>query len=370
MPGNEEIHAALHFKQELCANALKLVSEGKGILAADESIGSIKRKFDSIGIENTQHNRQQYRELLFTASSQVSSYISGCIMHEESFYQKTSKGKTFVDVLNGSGILVGIKVDKGLVPISNIQEGASIKETITEGLDGLLERCIEYYKQGARFAKWRSAFKINSSNAPSSLAIKLNTVALAQYASVCQNAGLVPIVEPDILMDGAHDLEASFMCSKNILAATIKELQDWNVILEGILIKTNFVLPGAQSSAQYADEKVAKLTLECLVQTIPPAIPGIVFLSGGLSETKATSLLNAINKERRPKCWKLSFSFGRALQNSVVNAWQGRQENSQKAAIIFQKRAKANSDATLGRYIKEEEPSCDDNSMFTSNYNY
>ena len=372
MPFNEAFIMNQKLKHELAATAALLVADGKGILAADESVGSISRKFAGIQLENTEETRRQYRELLFTAGPALHDYVSGVIMHEESLFQETSSGESFVSVLQNSGLIVGVKVDKGTITLQQNDNNLDKNlETVTEGLDGLKERCQNYYKHGARFAKWRSVFKIKQPYAPSALAIELNATSLAQYANICQSVGLVPIVEPDILMDGEHDMQTTHKCCKQILSAVIKKLQDSNVYLEGILIKTNFILPGINCKTEYYNEDIAKATLDCLAETIPPVIPGIVFLSGGLSEQRATILLNAVNRINNRNLWKLSFSYGRAMQNSAIDKWHGKQENLQLAQKILLGRAKANSEAAQGKYYEESAKSEKlSTTTFDSNYSY
>lgn len=355
---------------ELSSVANKLVCSGKGILAADESTNSMTRKFASINMENNEQNRATYRELLFSACPQLSSFISGIIMHEETFYQSSTNGELFVNMIEKSSILVGIKVDKGTDSIYHGDNFESTNEPITKGLDGLYERCIEYRKNGAKFTKWRCVFKINHPNRPSKLAIELNANVLAQYAIISQAAGLVPIVEPDVLMDGSHDLETTHKCCREIMAAVIKKLHDFNVYMGGMLIKTNMILPGIQCPIQYSNEEIAQATVTCLAETVPPAIPGVVFLSGGLDEIRATTLLNCINKTTTSKYWKLSFSFGRALQHSVLLAWNGNAENTSKAQEVLLTRAKANSNATNGRYKIENVTTDVKMPSFSTGYDY
>eukprot|EP01027_Heterolobosea_sp_BB2_P022240 GEZU01032732.1.p1 GENE.GEZU01032732.1~~GEZU01032732.1.p1 ORF type:complete len:380 (-),score=173.38 GEZU01032732.1:106-1182(-) len=335
------------YADELKKNAALLAARGKGLLAADESTGTIGKRFESINLENTEENRRAYRELLFTTPGDWQNYISGVIMFEETLYQKTKDGKPFVDVLKEKGIIPGIKVDKGTVEMLGTNG-----ETATQGLDGLGARCAEYYKAGARFAKWRAVLKIGE-HEPSEAAIIENAHGLARYASICQEHGLVPIVEPEVLMDGDHSLQRCLEVTQKVQAAVVKYLHDFHIIFEGMLLKPNMVLPGKQSP-EYATtkpEEIALATLQCLQRTLPAAVPGVMFLSGGMSEEEATLNLNAINAlpdQKRP--WSLTFSYGRALQGSVIKKWAGKPENVKEAQEVFFKLCKANSEAQLGQY--------------------
>jgi len=265
------------------------------------------------------------------------------ILFEETLYQSTAAGKPFVDVLKEGGVLPGIKVDKGTVELAGTNG-----ETTTQGLDGLGARCAKYYEAGARSAKWRAVLKI-SANEPSQLAINENANGLARYAIICQENGLVPIVEPEILVDGPHDIQKCADVTERVLAACYKALNDHKVLLEGTLLKPNMVTPGSESK-KVAPEVIAEYTVRALQRTMPPAVPAVVFLSGGQSEEEATVNLNAMNKLQTKKPWSLSFSFGRALQQSTLKAWAGKEENVKKAQEAFLTRCKANSEATLGKY--------------------
>ncbi|KAL2317537.1 hypothetical protein Fmac_031413 [Flemingia macrophylla] len=335
-----------HFKSkyhdELIANATYIGTPGKGILAADESTGTIGKRLASINVENIESNRRALRELLFTAPGALQ-YLSGVILFEETLYQSTAAGKLFVDVLNEAGVLPGIKVDKGTVELAGTNG-----ETTTQGLDGLGERCAKYYKAGARFAKWRAVLKIGP-NEPSELAIHENAYGLARYAVICQENGLVPIVEPEILVDGRHDINKCAEVTERVLAACYKALNDHHVLLEGTLLKPNMVTPGSDSP-KVSPQVVAEHTVRALQRTVPAAVPAVVFLSGGQSEEEASLNLNAINQVKGKKPWSLSFSFGRALQQSTLKAWCGKEENVKKAQEALLVRAKANSEATLGTY--------------------
>ncbi|CAB4317624.1 unnamed protein product [Prunus armeniaca] len=330
------------YHDELIANATYIGTPGKGILAADESTGTIGKRLSSINVENTETNRRALRELLFTTPGALQ-YLSGVILFEETLYQKTAAGKPFVDVLNEGGVLPGIKVDKGTVELAGTNG-----ETTTQGLDGLGERCKKYYEAGARFAKWRAVLKIGP-NEPSQLSINENANGLARYAIICQENGLVPIVEPEILVDGSHDIHKCAEVTERVLAACYKALNDHHVLLEGTLLKPNMVTPGSDSP-KVAPEVIAEHTVRTLQRTMPVAVPAVVFLSGGQSEEEATVNLNAMNKLKGKKPWTLSFSFGRALQQSTLKAWAGKEENIKAAQESFLTRAKANSEATLGTY--------------------
>ncbi|KAL0410060.1 UNVERIFIED_CONTAM: Fructose-bisphosphate aldolase 1, cytoplasmic [Sesamum latifolium] len=305
------------YADELIANATYIGTPGKGILAADESTGTIGKRLSSINVENVESNRRALRELLFTAPGALQ-YLSGVILFEETLYQKTAAGKPFVDVLKEGGVLPGIK------------------------------RCQQYYAAGARFAKWRAVLKIGP-NEPSQLAINENANGLARYAIICQENGLVPIVEPEILVDGPHSIDKCADVTECVLAACYKALNDHHVLLEGTLLKPNMVTPGSEAP-KVAPEVIAEYTVRALQRTMPAAVPAVVFLSGGQSEEEATVNLNAMNKLKTKKPWSLSFSFGRALQQSTLKAWSGKEENVPKAQAALLARCKANSEATLGTY--------------------
>ncbi|RRT43144.1 hypothetical protein B296_00041678 [Ensete ventricosum] len=328
---------------ELIKNAAYIGTPGKGILAADESTGTIGKRLASINVENVEANRRALRELLFCTPGALQ-YLSGVILFEETLYQKTADGKPFVEVLKEGCVLPGIKVDKGTVELAGTNG-----ETTTQGHDDLGKRCAKYYDAGARFAKWRAVLKIGP-NEPSQLAINENANGLARYAIICQENGLVPIVEPEILVDGPHDINRCAQVTERVLAACYKALNDHHVLLEGSLLKPNMVTPGSDSS-KVAPEVVAEFTVRALLRTVPAAVPAIVFLSGGQSEEEATLNLNAMNQLKGNKPWSLSFSFGRALQQSTLKTWAGKEENVEKARAAFLSRCKANSEATLGAYM-------------------
>jgi fructose-bisphosphate aldolase, class I len=333
--------------QELQETARAIVAEGKGILAADESNGTIKKRFDSIGVESTEENRRAYRDLLFTTEG-VEEYISGVILFDETIRQKSADGTPFPRLLASKGIIPGIKVDKGAKPLA-LAEG----ETITEGLDGLRDRLAEYRELGARFAKWRAVISIGA-GIPSEYCIWTNAHALARYAALSEEAGLVPIVEPEVLMDGDHTIERSFEVTSRTLHALFTELRDQRVQPEGMLLKPNMVLSGYECPQQTSDDEVAHETLRCFRRHVPAALPGIVFLSGGQSDEQATARLSAMNAVG-PHPWQLSFSYGRALQAPALKAWGGGPENVEAAQRAYYHRAKMNSAARTGVYAPEME---------------
>lgn len=352
------------YAAELCETAKKIASPGKGILAADESTRTIGKRLAAINLENTEENRQTYRELLFSCKG-LGDYISGVILFEETLYQNTKDGRSFVDCLNELGIVPGIKVDKGLSPLA----GAESIETWCTGLEGLKERCEKYYQQGARFAKWRAVLQI-SDKTPSALSIFENTYGLARYARICQDAGLAPIIEPEILMDGDHTIERTAAVQEAVLASVYKFCDMMGVLLEGTLLKPNMVVPGADFSGTTSPEEIAKYTIRTLERRVPAAVPGIMFLSGGMSEEEASINLNAMNKVDRKGPWSLSFSYGRALQQSCLKTWVGKPDNVEKAQEALLARARANSQANLGKYTKGAEPSLDKMGTFEKGYKY
>jgi len=333
--------------QKLHETATEIVAEGKGILAADESDGTIKKRFDSIGVESTEEARRAYRDLLFTTEG-VEDYISGVILYDETIRQADADGTPFPKLLECKGVIPGIKVDKGAKPLA-LAEG----ETITEGLDGLRGRLEEYRGLGARFTKWRGVISIGK-RIPSEYCIWTNAHALARYAALSQEVGLVPIVEPEVLMDGDHTIERSFEVTSHTLHALFTELRDQRVQPEGILLKPNMVLSGYECPEQASHEDVAAETIRCFKRHVPSAVPGIVFLSGGQSDEDATANLNAMNK-LGPHPWQLSFSYGRALQAPALKAWGGKEENVEAAQRAYYHRAKMNSAARTGMYAPEME---------------
>lgn len=351
-------------QDELRIIAQKMMTPGKGILAADESVGSMGKRLQGIGVENTEENRRQYRQVLFTSDKTLGNNISGVILFHETLYQKDDSGKPFVQSLQEMGIIPGIKVDKGIVPLAG-----SFDECTTQGLDSLAERCAQYKKDGAQFAKWRCVLKI-SKNTPSHQAMLENANVLARYASICQQNGLVPIVEPEVLPDGDHDLETAQKVTEQVLAYTYKALSDHHVFLEGTLLKPNMVTAGQSCSKKYTAEQIAIGTVTALSRTVPGAVPGICFLSGGQSEEDATINLDAINKYKGKNPWALTFSYGRALQASVLKAWKGKKDNTPAAQAELLKRAKANGDACQGKYAGGVKSSAGQQSLFVAGHAY
>ena len=327
--------------------AQALVAEGKGILAADESSGTIKKRLDSIGVESTEDNRRDYRDLLFTTEG-VEEFISGVILYDETIRQATEDGTPFPAYLEARGIIPGIKVDMGAKDLA----GAA-GEKVTEGLDGLRERLAEYYEVGARFTKWRAVITIGP-GLPSDYCIWVNAHALARFAALSQEAGLVPIVEPEVLMDGGHSIDESYRVTVRTLQALYTELFDQRVEREGSLLKTNMVVSGYDASEQADVDTVSDSTIRALLNTVPAAVPGVVFLSGGMSDEDATARLNAMN-QRGPHPWELSFSYGRALQAPALKAWGGDAANREAAQQAFYRRAKFNGAARSGSYAPEWE---------------
>jgi len=328
--------------------AKAMVTLGKGILAADESTGTIKKRFDKIGVENTEANRQAYRDMLFTTPG-FEQHTSGVILFEETLFQKSLAGQSFSELLAAKGVIPGIKVDKGAIALAD----GGKEETITEGLDGLRERLAKYKEAGARFAKWRAVITINES-APSDYAIHVNAHALARYAKLCQEAGIVPIVEPEVLMDGDNSIEVCEEVTDVVLEAVFAELSAQNVLLEGMVLKPNMVVPGMKCPNQNSVQEVAEATLRVLKRRVPVAVPGIAFLSGGQSDELATAHLDAMNKIGGFP-WGLTFSYGRALQAAALKAWGGNNAEAGRAAHLH--RAKMNSLASLGKWDKSLEKS-------------
>jgi fructose-bisphosphate aldolase class I len=324
-----------------------LVPPGKGILAADESSGTIKQRFDAVGVESTEESRRSYRELLFTTPG-AEAFISGVILFDETIRQSAADGTPFPRLLESKGVIPGIKVDQGAKQLA-LAPG----ETVTEGLDGLRERFAEYATLGARFAKWRATYSIGEGR-PSEYCVWVNAHALARYAALAQEAGLVPIVEPEVLMDGDHTLAESAKATGRVLQAVFTELHDQRIDLRGILLKPNMVLSGYGARSRAGVDEVAERTLECLYRHVPPAVPGLVFLSGGQSDEEATVHLNAMNL-LGPHPWALSFSFGRALQSPVQHAWRGKSENIGAAQSALHHRARLNGAASRGAYTPELE---------------
>jgi fructose-bisphosphate aldolase class I len=332
---------------DLHETARALVAEGKGILAADESSGTIKKRFDSISVESTEENRRAYRDLLFTTEG-AEEFISGVILYDETIRQSSADGTPFPKLLEGKGMIPGIKVDMGAKALAGAPE-----ETVTEGLDGLRERLAEYRELGAKFTKWRAVISIGDGR-PSDYAIWTNAHALARFAALSEEAGLVPIVEPEVLMDGGHSIDESYRVTVRTLQAVFTELFDQRVEREGLLLKTNMVVSGYDSADQADVDTVADLTIRALENTVPASVPGVVFLSGGMSDEDATARLNAMN-QRSPHPWELSFSYGRALQAPALKAWGGDPANVEAAQQAYYRRAKFNGAARSGAYAPEWE---------------
>jgi fructose-bisphosphate aldolase class I len=325
--------------------AAAIVAGGRGLLAADESTGTIKKRFDVIGVESTPDSRRDYREMMFRATDAMTKYISGVILYDETIRQKAVDGTPLVDLIKAAGAIPGIKVDAGAKPLAGFPG-----ETITEGLDGLRERLAEYHGVGARFAKWRAVVDIDTGKGiPSANSIASNTHALARYAALCQEAGIVPIVEPEVLMDGAHDIDTCYDVSKATLIRLYDELHSAGVVLEGTILKPNMVIAGRKSGRTNSPEEIAEKTIRLFRQTVPVAVPGIAFLSGGQDDEEATANLNAINAIG-PHPWKLTFSYGRALQAAPQKAWSGNASNVAAGQAAFTHRAHMNHLAALGTW--------------------
>jgi len=350
------------FHDELIATAKAISAPGKGILASDESPGTCSKRLAAINLEATTENQRKYRELLYTVEN-LGEHISGAIMYEATLYEKTAAGKPFVDVLKEQGILPGIKVDKGLKPLP----GSTTGEQMTMGLDGLSDRCAEYYKQGARFAKWRNILTISDSN-PTDAAIYDCVNTLAKYASICQTEGLVPIVEPEIMLDGNHSLETARRVHEKVWGAQYSALQQYGVLLEGSLFKPSMIVPGADV-AKESPQVVAKVTVDTLLKTVPAMMPGVTFLSGGQSEEEATVHIQAMNTYR-PKPWALTFSFGRALEASVLKTWDGKDENIKAAQEMLRAIAQANGLASMGKYDTKRGHPSTTGSLYVKDYKY
>jgi fructose-bisphosphate aldolase class I len=328
--------------------ARELVAPGKGILAADESSGTIKKRFDSIGCESTEDRRRAYREMLFTAKG-AGEWISGVILFDETIRQTASDGRTLVRVLEDAGIVPGIKVDKGTTPLAK-----SAAELVTDGLDGLRARLVEYRELGARFAKWRAVIDIGD-GIPTQYCIDVNAHALARYAALCQDEGIVPIVEPEVLMDGSHSIVECSRVTTATLHTTFDMLMAQRVELDGMLLKPNMVIPGKKHAGGPASpEQVAQATIACFREVVPAAVPGIVFLSGGQSDEEATANLDAINK-LGPHPWQVSFSYGRALQAAALSAWKGDDANATSGQKAFLHRAHMNGLAREGDWTRDAE---------------
>ncbi|MEM8744091.1 MAG: class I fructose-bisphosphate aldolase [Pseudomonadota bacterium] len=333
---------------QLETTAQAMVADGKGILAADESTGTIKKRFDSIGVDSTEDNRRDYREMLFRCTDAMQSCISGVILFDETLRQKAKDGTPLPQVISDTGALPGIKVDTGAKDLAGCPG-----EKVTEGLDGLRERYAEYYDLGARFAKWRAVINIGD-GIPSRTCLEANAHGLARYAALAQEANIVPIVEPEVIMDGPHDIAQCFDATEAALNALYDELYTQRVVLEGTILKPNMVVSGTECGTQAGIEEVAAQTVKCLKRAVPSAVPGICFLSGGQSDEDATAHLSAMNAMF--DCpWKLSFSYGRALQAAALKAWGGKAENVAAAQAAFTHRARMNSLAATGQWKTELE---------------
>ena len=333
---------------ELNKVASAMVASGKGILAADESTGTIKRRFDAIGVDNTEDNRRDYRELLFRSTDAMRDCISGVILYDETIWQKAQDGTPLVRLILAAGSIPGIKVDEGTKPLPGCPN-----ELVTIGLDKLADRLPKYFEQGARFAKWRAVIDIGA-GIPTYSAIHANAHALARYAALCQVAEIVPIVEPEVLMDGDHDIDRCYEVTEQVLKETFQELYHNRVALEGMVLKPNMAIAGKKSTKRAGVDEVAEKTVRLLKACVPAAVPGIAFLSGGQSDEEATAHLDAMNRIGNLP-WKLTFSYGRALQHAPQKAWSGRSENVATAQRAFSHRARMNGLATLGQWRSELE---------------
>lgn len=335
--------------QELIKTALKLVADNKGILAMDESLPTCNKRFAKLGIPETEEKRRAYRELLVTTPG-LGEFISGAILFDETIRQKTKDGTPIIKVITDAGIIPGIKVDMGAKDMAGHRG-----EKLTEGLDGLRDRLVEYHKMGARFAKWRAVITIGE-GIPSRANIEANAQTLARYAALCQEAGLVPIVEPEVLMDGGHTMEKCFMVTEEVLRTVFNQLYTQGVLLEGIILKPNMIVPGLSCSKQESADDIADATIKCFLRAVPSAVPGITFLSGGQTAELASARLNAMNirfKQKLP--WEISFSFGRALQQPAMEIWDGKDANVLKAQKALYFRSKCNFAARQGKYNIEME---------------
>lgn len=351
------------YVDELIRNAKQIATRGKGILAADESTGTIGQRFSKIAVENNYENRQNYRTLLLTTQG-FGQFISGVIMYEETLENKAPDGTPLLEHLRRENVLAGIKVDKGLAKIPGTQDEMSV-----QGLDGLAERCQKYYAQGCRFAKWRATYKIGP-GLPSAVAIQENAWGLARYAAICQANGLVPIVEPEVLADGPHSIDECLEKSQRVFAAVVTALHANGIIFEGMLLKPNMITSGSEAAVKAGPQEIAWKTYQALIRTLPGAVPGVMFLSGGQSEEEATVNLNAMNSLPDVKPWSLSFSFGRALQSTVLKVWGGKQENFAAGQAALMHRAESNSKAQLGTYVPAEGAAQASESLFVKNYVY
>jgi len=350
------------YKNELLSTVKALTTPGKGILAMDESNGTCGLRLESIGVENTELNRQRWREALLGTKG-LGEYCGGAILFTETLYQNTTNCKKMVDLAKENGVIPGIKVDTGLLPLVGGNEG----ENWCRGLDDLKKRTTDFYKAGARFAKWRTTVRVRDHSA---LAVSEAAHGLARYAAICQSSGLVPIIEPEILLDGEHNIDENFETFVETWSTVFKACADFGVMLEGVLLKPSMVTPGAQSGTKAGAETIADYTLRALKKVVPPAVPGIMFLSGGQSEVEATLNLNAMNQSPNP--WHISFSYARALQNSTLKTWAGKDENKVAAQAKLLQRAAANSKAQLGKYdpATADEDASALEGMYVKDYSY
>ena len=333
---------------ELKTVAQSIVAKQKGVLAADESNPTLKKRFDAIKVESSEEIRRRYREILFTTQG-IERNVGGVILYDETLRQSTREGIPFAKLLSGRGIMPGIKVDKGAKALA-----LCTGDKVTEGLDGLRDRLLEYKQLGAKFAKWRAVIEIDEHKIPSRNGIQANAHALARYAALCQESGLVPIVEPEVLMDGAHTIERCDVVTSRVLEAVFAELDEHHVAFEGMLLKPNMIIPGKKCERQATSQEIAEATLRCFYRYVPAAVPGIVFLSGGQSDVEATENLNAMNAMGAHP-WQVSFSYGRALQAPVLAAWKGQEANVAVAQQALQQRCHLNGLARDGKYAKSME---------------
>merc|ERR1712087_372737 len=353
------------YSDELKATSAAMVEEGKGLLACDESTGTVGARLESIGLENNEDNRREWRQLLFTTPN-IGDKISGAILFEETLYQDSKEGKPFVDLLNEAGIIPGIKVDTGLKPLCGAGDG----ETWCSGLDGLYDKCVLHYAKGARFAKWRTALRIDlAKDFPTDYAIDEAAHGLSRYARICQEAGLVPIVEPEILIDGTHGIETTAKVQERVISTCYQKLKEVGCLMEGTLLKPSMTVAGVECAERPSPADVARFTVQTLERSVPASVPGITFLSGGLSEEDSSIFLNAINSVERRGPWALTFSFSRANQSSALKAWGGKTENVEAAQKALLARAQANSEASKGEYVAGSQPS-NEESLYVKNYVY
>nr|P07752.2 RecName: Full=Fructose-bisphosphate aldolase, glycosomal [Trypanosoma brucei brucei]CAA26867.1 unnamed protein product [Trypanosoma brucei]CAA36819.1 unnamed protein product [Trypanosoma brucei] len=351
------------YEAELIETAKKMTAPGKGLLAADESTGSCSKRFAGIGLSNTAEHRRQYRALMLECEG-FEQYISGVILHDETVYQKAKTGETFPQYLRRRGVVPGIKTDCGLEPLVEGAKG----EQMTAGLDGYIKRAKKYYAMGCRFCKWRNVYKIQNGTV-SEAVVRFNAETLARYAILSQLCGLVPIVEPEVMIDGTHDIETCQRVSQHVWSEVVSALHRHGVVWEGCLLKPNMVVPGAESGLKGHAEQVAEYTVKTLARVIPPALPGVTFLSGGLSEVMASEYLNAMNNCPLPRPWKLTFSYARALQSSAIKRWGGKESGVEAGRRAFMHRAKMNSLAQLGKYNRADDDK-DSQSLYVAGNTY